>query len=100
MCVISVFVPLYPMTSKSTSRLNFPAFVPGAREPHAFLEETEVTLQRLHRHMQQSLGELPAPASDLPEGVNEGQSEPNNLFYLITLLAIVGGALLVMFTGF
>jgi hypothetical protein len=85
------------MTSKSTSPLNFSAFAPGAREPHTFLEETEVTLQRLHRDMQQSLGEL--PASDLPEGVGEGQSEPNNLFYLITLLAIVAGAFLVMFTG-
>jgi hypothetical protein len=88
------------MTSKSISPLKLPAFAPGAHEPHAFLEETEVTLQRLHRDMQQSLGEFPTPASDLPEGVNEGQSEPNNLFYLITLLAIVAGAFLVMFTGF
>jgi hypothetical protein len=86
------------MTSKSASPLQFPAFAPGDHEPHAFLEETEVTLRRLHRDMQQSLGELPAPAS--PEGVGEGQSEPNNLFYLITLLAIVAGAFLVMFTGF
>ena len=86
------------MTSKATAPFEFPAFAPGLHEPHAFLEETEVTLQRLHRDMQQSLGELPAPAS--PEGVSEGQSEPNNLFYLITLLAIVAGAMLVLFTGF
>ncbi len=85
------------MTSKSTSLLELPAFAAGAHEPHAFLEETEVTLQRLHRDMQQSLGEL--PASELPQKVGEGQSEPNNLFYLITLLAIVAGAFLVMFTG-
>jgi hypothetical protein len=92
------------MTSKATSRFNFSAFAPGpapaAGEPTVFLEETEVTLQRLHRHVQQTLGELPSPASDLPEGVNEGQSEPNNLFYLLTLLAIVAGAILVVFTGF
>jgi hypothetical protein len=88
------------MTSKSISQLELPAFAPGVHEPHAFLEETEVTLQRLHRDMQQSLGDIPAPASGLPDGVSEGQSEPNNLFYLITLLAIVAGAMLVMFTGF
>ncbi|MBD0260739.1 MAG: hypothetical protein ICV83_33895 [Cytophagales bacterium] len=88
------------MTSKSTSPWKLPAFAPGVHERHTLLEETEVTLQRLHRDMQQSLGDLPAPASDLPEGVSEGQSEPNNLIYLITLLAIVAGAFLVMFTGF
>ena len=102
LCVISVFVPLHPMTSQPTSPFQFPAFTagPGPNEPHTFLEETEVTLHRLHRNMQQSLGELPSPASDLPEGVGEGQSEPNNLFFLLTLLAIIAGAFLVMFTGF
>ncbi len=94
------------MTSITTPRFNLPVFAPGpapaagTSEPNVFLEETEVTLHRLHRHVQQTLGELPAPASDLPEGVGEGQSEPNNLFYLVTLLAIVAGAFLVMFTGF
>jgi hypothetical protein len=94
------------MTSTTTPRFNLPLFAPGparaagTNEPNVFLEETEVTLHRLHRHVQQTLGELPSPASDLPEGVGEGQSEPNNLFYLITLLAIVAGAFLVMFTGF
>ncbi len=91
------------MTSQATSRFKLSAFAPGpapaagSPEPHTFLEETEVTL---HRHVRQTLGELPSPASDLPEGVNEGQSEPNNLFYLLTLLAIVAGAILVVFTGF
>ena len=94
------------MTSTPTPLFNSSAFTPGpapaagSTEPNVFLEETEVTLHRLHRHVQQTLGELPSPASDLPEGVNEGQSEPNNLFYLITLLAIVAGAFLVVFTGF
>jgi hypothetical protein len=94
------------MTSTATSRFKLSAFGSGpapaadSPKPHAFLEETEVTLHRLHRHVRQTLGELPSPASDLPEGVNEGQSEPNNLFYLLTLLAIVAGAILVVFTGF
>jgi hypothetical protein len=94
------------MTSISTSHFELPAFAPGqtsaadSPEPSVFLEETEVSLHRLHRHVQQTLGELPSSASDLPEGVSEGQSEPNQLFYLITLLAIVAGAILVVFTGF
>jgi hypothetical protein len=94
------------MTSKPTVPFKFPAFAPGPApatgpdQPHAYLEETEATLQRMHRLMRQTLGELPSPASDLPEAVGEGQSEPNNVFYLITLLAIVAGAILVVFTGF
>jgi hypothetical protein len=94
------------MTSKAASLFKLPAFAPGpgpaadSPEPHAFLEETEVTIHRLHRQVQQTLGELPSPASDLPEGVSEGQSEPNHLFYLITLLAILAGTFLVVFTGF
>ena len=102
LCVISVFVPLHPMTSQPISPLKLPAFAagPGFDETHGFLEETEVTLQRLHRHMRQTLGEFPSSASDLPESVGEGQSEPNNLFFFLTLLAIVAGAFLVMFTGF
>ncbi len=77
-----------------------PGPAPAAGDSNVFLEETEVTLHRLHRHVQQTLGELPSPASDLPEGVSEGQSEPNDLFYLMTLLAVVAGAILVVFTGF
>jgi|GEM_PF-3569460 len=95
------------MTSKATSPFNLPAFAAGpapaagSDEPLTFLEETEVSLHRLHRHVRQTLGDLPSPAaSDLPEGVGAGQSEPNNLFLLITLLAILAGALLVLFTGF
>lgn len=94
------------MTSKATPHFNLPAFTPGPApaagtgDSNLFLEETEVTLDRLHRHVRQTLGELPSPTSDLPEGVSEGQSEPNNLFYFITLLAIVAGAILVVFTGF
>ena len=92
------------MTSTSTPHFELPVFAPGpaaaSPEPNGFLEETEVTLHRMHRHVQQTLGELPSPASDLPEAVGEGQSDPNYLFYLITLLAIVAGAFLVMFTGF
>jgi hypothetical protein len=94
------------MTSKATPLFRLSAFAPGSTpaegpgEPHVLLEETEVTLLRLHRQVQQTLGELPSPAPDLPEGVSEGQSEPNNLFYLVTLLAILAGAFLVIFTGF
>lgn len=92
------------MTSTTTPPFELPVFTPGpapaSPEPSGFLEETEVTLHRMHRHVQQTLGELPSPASDLPEGVGEGQSDPNYLFYLITLLAIVAGAFLVVFTGF
>lgn len=92
------------MTSTAPPPFNLPDFTPGpapaAGDSNVFLEETEVTLHRLHRHVQQTLGELPSPASDLPEGVSEGQSEPNDLFYLMTLLAIVAGAILVVFTGF
>ncbi len=94
------------MTSKAASRLQLPAFAPGPApaagpdEPLTFLEETEVSLHRLHRHVRQTLGDFPSPASDLPEGVGAGQSEPNNLFLLITLLAILAGAFLVLFTGF
>ncbi len=94
------------MTSKATSPFELPAFAPGPApaagpdEPLTFLEETEVSLHRLHRHVRQRLGDLPSPASDLPEGVGAGQSEPNNLFLIITLLAILAGAFLVLFTGF
>lgn len=95
-----------PKISKVTSRFKLPLFAAGPApatgpdEPLTFLEETEVSLHRLHRHVRQTLGDLPSPASGRPEGVDAGQSEPNNLFLLITFLAILAGAFLVLFTGF
>src|SRR4028119_2006886 len=94
LCVLRVFVPFHPMTSTSIFLSNLSAFPPGPgagpNESKLFLDDTEVTL---HRHVQQTLGQLPSPASGLPEGMSAGQSEPNNMFYLITLLAILAGVL-------
>lgn len=94
------------MTSKSTPLVPQSSFSagPGSLDvqgvSHAFLEETEVTLDRLHRNMQQAMGGLPSPAPDLPENVGADNLQPDNLDLLMVLVATVAGALLVIFTGF